>query len=539
MNDSKNNIKKLKEAIKHDIVHTWFNNIKKNKKFFLSDSTGVNIKARKVLTGVILMQEFLKKKIPQKENNIATIIPTSVAGSLVNIALLNLGKTVCHLNYTSDLNSLDNSIKISNANTLITSKKFISILNDKGFNLSNSIAKLNIVYLEDLKTYANTFKKIKYYLLTFIHVSILKWLFAQKNQPDKTAFILFSSGSENTPKGIRLSHKNIVGNVIQSSYMLNIQNNDVLIGTLPIFHSFGLTVCAILPQLIGISAVYHPDPTDGVTISELVSKYKGTMLFATPTFLRLYTKNQKINPQLFQNLNKVIVGAEKLPENTKKEFQERFNVNVYEGYGTTETSPVISCNSPNNEQIQNKASTVGRPLIGTKVIIVDPKTYKELDIDQEGLVMVSGIQVMQGYLGDNLKTQNVLKTINDAIFYNTGDRGKMDKDGFLTIIDRYARFVKIAGEMMSLSKLEFEICKHVKDIEVCATSLYDDKKGEKIILLHTGDINIKKLKQELLGSINPLFIPNNFIQVNEIPKLGSGKVNFSKVKQIAKDNLIR
>jgi acyl-[acyl-carrier-protein]-phospholipid O-acyltransferase/long-chain-fatty-acid--[acyl-carrier-protein] ligase len=169
MNDSKNNIKKLKEAIKHDIVHTWFNNIKKNKKFFLSDSTGVNIKARKVLTGVILMQEFLKKKIPQKENNIATIIPTSVAGSLVNIALLNLGKTVCHLNYTSDLNSLDNSIKISNANTLITSKKFISILNDKGFNLSNSIAKLNIVYLEDLKTYANTFKKIKYYLLTCIN----------------------------------------------------------------------------------------------------------------------------------------------------------------------------------------------------------------------------------------------------------------------------------------------------------------------------------------------------------------------------------
>jgi acyl-[acyl-carrier-protein]-phospholipid O-acyltransferase/long-chain-fatty-acid--[acyl-carrier-protein] ligase len=524
-------MKRTDDYSKYDISHCWFSGIKKNKKFFLADSTGVKIEARKILVGVLLMQDFLKAKMPYEEKNIAMIMPASVAGSLANIALLNLGKTICHLNYTSDAKSLNNSIEISNVNTLLTSKKFINKLKDKGFDISSSIGKLNIIYLEDLKSYATAVKKIKYYLLTFLQSSILRWLFAQKNQPDKTAFVLFSSGSESMPKGIRLSHRNIVGNVMQSNDRLNAKEDDVLIGILPIFHSFGLTVCTILPQLIGLSVVYHPDPTDGITIAELTSNYRGTILFATPTFLRLYTTNKKIHSHSFQTLNKVIAGAEKLPENIRAEFQKKFGLEVYEGYGATETSPVISCNAPNDKQ-QNKIGTVGKPLIGTQVLIVDPETYNKLDVNEEGLIMVAGVQVMQGYLGDK---ESAFKVIEGTKFYSTGDRGKIDQDGYITIIDRYSRFAKIAGEMISLSKLESEIYKHIgESIEICATYLEDNKKGEQLVVLHTEEIDIDGLKHKLINDINPLFIPKKFLQVDQIPKLGSGKVGFSEVREIAK-----
>lgn len=531
-------IKELEQKIIYDISHSWFNNIKNNKKFFLTDSTGKYLKSRKILVGVLLMQEFFKNRITDNKENIATIIPTSVAGSIVNISLLNLGKTICHLNYTSDLKALNDSIKMSNVETLITSKEFIKKLSEKGFDVSEPIKNLNIIYLEDIRKYSNIFKKLKYLFYSFKSIDKLKAQFiTQENQLDKTAFILFSSGSENSPKGIMLSHKNIVGNVMQASDMLKAKPGDVLMGTLPIFHSFGLTICTLLPQLIGLSAVYHPDPKDGPKVAELISKYKATTLFSTPTFLRLYIKNKKISAKSFKTLNMVCCGAEKLSDEVRIEFKNKFNIDVYEAYGTTEASPAVSANIHNKDgEINNKIGTVGKALIGTKVIIVNPQTYEELAIGEEGLIMIAGVQIMKGYLGDNTK-KDTFKTINGLRFYNTGDRGKIDADGFITIIDRYSRFAKIAGEMISLSRLETEIYKHLEDIEICTSCLTDTSTGEQIALLHTGTINTDTLKSKLTSVINPLFIPKKFIQVEEIPKLGSGKINFSEVKNIAKERM--
>jgi len=529
----------MDKNINTNISKLWFKNIKKHKKFFIADSTGAHLNNTKILVAVMLVGKFLQNRLTNKQN-VATILPSVVSASVVNMALLNLGKTVCHLNYIAGNASLHSALELAKADTIITSTQFLEKLNEKGYDFSALFSNVNVVYLEEIKEYSNIVKKIKYLFYTFLPSNILYKTFAKNSKPDSTAFILFSSGSENTPKGIKLTHKNIIGNVIQVRNMLDLDYDDVFMATLPIFHSFGLTICIIMPQLTGIKTVYHPDPTDGLQIAELIDKYKCSVMCSTPTFLRLYTTNNKIKPESFQTLKKFVVGAEKLTNKIRTDFINKFGVELYEGYGATETSPVISCNifdklvSDNlDSQIGKKIGTVGRAIIGTKVLIVDHETYQELETSQEGMIIIGGVQVMKGYVDNEAQTKKVIKNINGIDFYITGDKGRIDEDGFITIIDRYSRFAKIAGEMVSLSSLELEITKYIKDMEICITNLLDSKKGERIVLLHTDTIDIKKLKKILASNINPLFIPRDFIKVDEIPKLGSGKTNFFVVKELA------
>jgi acyl-[acyl-carrier-protein]-phospholipid O-acyltransferase/long-chain-fatty-acid--[acyl-carrier-protein] ligase len=293
--------------------------------------------------------------------------------------------------------------------------------------------------------------------------------------------------------------------------------------------------------------VCHPDPTDVVTIAKGAAQNQATLLFGTSTFLRLYSMNRKVHPLMLKSLRMVIAGAERLNPDTREAFSLKFNKPVLEGYGATETSPVASVNIPdemdtNYWKIQqgNKAGTVGMPLPGTSFRIVDPNTLEELKTGEDGLILIGGPQVMKGYLHDEAKTAEVIEKIDDMRWYRSGDKGHLDSDGFLIIVDRYSRFAKLGGEMVSLSAVEETIRDALgdTDLELVAVNLPDDKKGEKIILLIANDMQAKDIKKKLLeAEMNPLMIPSKFTNVNAVPKLGSGKTDFATSKKVATGEL--
>jgi acyl-[acyl-carrier-protein]-phospholipid O-acyltransferase/long-chain-fatty-acid--[acyl-carrier-protein] ligase len=291
--------------------------------------------------------------------------------------------------------------------------------------------------------------------------------------------------------------------------------------------------------------ICHPDPTDAVGIGKAVAKYNATVMFGTSTFLRLYAKNRKVHPLMFESLRLIVAGAEKLSPDVKEAFMKKFHKVIFEGYGVTESAPVASVNLPDiletdtfTVQVGNKEGSIGMPLPGTAFKIVDPNSLEELGVDEDGLILIGGPQVMLGYLKDETKTADVMADIDGVQWYKTGDKGHKDADGYLYIVDRYSRFAKLGGEMVSLGGIESDIkaCINDADVDLLAVNLPDEKKGEKVVLLIQGYENIEGLKKSLIDSgMNPLTIPAEIYAVENIPKLGTGKSDFSGAKALAKE----
>lgn len=514
-----------------------------NETIFVDSMTSLS--GHRFLTASILFKNLLKKDL--KEQNVAILLPSSVAGAFINYMVLLMGKTAINLNYTTQIDALKFSISGAQIKSVITSKKFVEKLQTRGFKIDEILEGLNVIFLEELKTKIS--RKAGLSILVCVKLLpsfILKLLFLTKTNKDDTAMILFSSGSEGVPKGVELSGDNILGNAQQIANLIDANNKDVFLGSLPLFHAFGIVVNTYLPLIEGIKCVAHPDPTDGLNIAKLVFKHKATIICGTSTFFRLYIKNQKIHPLMFESLRLVVAGAEKLREDVKIDFKKRFGKDILEGFGTTETSPVASVNLPNamsndfSVQVGQKAGTVGMAIPGTTIKIVDPVTFKELSANEEGMILISGIQVMKGYLGDLEKTNQVLKTIKGKTYYITGDKGKLDEDGFLTIIDRYSRFAKIGGEMISLTSVEDKVAKllELEDdslVDFIALNIEDEKKGEKIVLLisHINEDFVLNLKQKILDNFdNKLMIPQEIKIVKDIPKNGTGKKDFNAAKEL-------
>ena len=530
---------------------TIFDKLKEvGRKMIFADSTGLELSGHKFLTVSILFKDLIKNKI--EGQNIGLLLPSTAAGAFINNSVLMLGKTVVNLNYTAEINSLIKSVEKAEIKTIVASKKFIEKLQEKGIHLNELLEIVDVIYVEELKPQISKVKALFTLLsVKFVPSCILKMIHISKIQKDDTVVILFSSGSEGIPKGVELTSDNILGNTQQIAGILNLDDDDIIVGSLPIFHAFGITVTTFLPLIEGVKCVAHPDPTDGLGLGKLISKYKATIMCGTSTFYRLYTKNTKVHALMFDSIKLAVAGAEKLRDDVRADFKKKFGKDIYEGYGTTETTPVASCNIPNvlatddfTVQIGSKLNTVGMPLPGTKIKITDPETFEELAIGEEGMILIAGIQVMKGYLKDELKTQEVLKVIDGQTFYVTGDKGKVDNDGFVTIVDRYSRFAKLGGEMISLGAIEEKISKLIHKeneettIDFILTSLEDAKKGEKIILLVSGanqeQINI--LKEKIINSFeNKLMIPSTIHIVEDIPKLGTGKKDFKGARELAKE----
>ncbi len=521
----------------------WLETVKRmNTETTVVDTIGEPVNYHQFAAATINYSKLIRRNSP--EQNIGILLPTSSAGVLANMACLLSGKTVVNLNFTASKEALISALKKAEIKSIYTSRKFLQKLEKKGIDLNELFASTTVFYMEDLQQQISKPALISTLVMVkCLPLFILRAFFCRTVPLESPAAILFSSGSEGEPKGVMLSHRNIMANLKQISDVLNTEDSDVVMASLPLFHAFGLTVTTFLPLIEGLPIVCHPDPTDAVNIAKAIARYRATIFCGTSTFLRLYTKNRRVHPLMLDSLRIVVAGAEKLNDDVRQAFKLKFNKEIYEGYGATETTPVASVNIPDHldtrfwkVQSGSRLGTVGMPLPGSSFRIVDPVSLEQLTTDEDGLILIGGTQVMLGYLHDEEKTADVIVELDGQRWYKTGDKGHLDADGFLTIVDRYSRFAKLGGEMISLTAVEEQVRETLQDpeLDLVAVNLPDEKKGEKIVLLITSEIAMTDLKKAMLDhNINPLFIPSDLILVNEVPKLGSGKTDFNTAKRLA------
>lgn len=488
------------------------------------------------------------EKLVGGEKCIGVLIPPSGPGIMANLALLIRGKTVCNLNYSSTPENMDYCCQVAGVKTIITAHAFVDKLKQKGMALDKLLDHYTIYYLEDL---SRSLPKLAL-VLNFARVLLLPaWYlelrFFKKVNLDNVATIIFSSGSEGRPKGVELTHFNLMGNIKQCASVLNVGPEDVFLGLLPLFHAFGFSITTMLCMVEGIPVATCPDPTDIRLIGRVCAEFKVTILLATGTFLRMWGTSRYIHPLMFEHVRIVFAGAEKIREDVRNLYRSKFKLEIFEGFGCTETTPVASVNTRDvllrdykTVIVGNKPGTVGVPMPGSQFRVVDPDTMEELPLGEDGLLLVGGAQIMRGYLNDPERTEKAIAVINGKRWYKTGDKGHIDEDGFITIVDRYSRFAKLGGEMVSLGAVDFKISESplFDAVDHFAVAVPDGAKGEKIVLVYAGAPSEEEMKG-LLRQIGlpPIMVPGAVVKVEELPRLGSGKADVQTGKKIAMERL--
>jgi acyl-[acyl-carrier-protein]-phospholipid O-acyltransferase/long-chain-fatty-acid--[acyl-carrier-protein] ligase len=490
----------------------------------------------KVLAGAMCLGRHLRP-ILGDEKMVGIWLPSTVGGALTNITLALLGKTSVNLNYTSAPASVQSAIRQCAIRHVLTSKRFLEKAPlDPG-------PDVQLVYLEDLREQISNSERLRAFLKVLLLPGWVMehWVLGLGRQSiDDLATVVFSSGSTGEPKGVMLTFRNVTANADAMVQIIELSHRDRALGILPFFHSFGYTVTLWVPLQVGASAVYHPDPRQAKKIGELCRTHRCTIFLNTPTFLRFCLR--QCDPGDFQSVRMLATGAEKLPQPLALDFQKKFGVLPMEAYGCTELSPAVSANVPDRDldgfkQIGNRPGTIGQPLPGVTVRVVDPNTFEPRPPGEEGLLLVYGPNVMKGYLHRDELTRQVIR---DG-WYVTGDMAKIDPDGFITITGRLARFAKVGGEMVPLEKIEEELHAILQTSEqVCAvTSVPDESRGERLVVLHVplhDGHEVRSLCQQLSSRGLPnLWVPaeRDFVQVSELPVLGSGKVNLQRLKEMA------
>ncbi|MCX7123598.1 MAG: AMP-binding protein [Gammaproteobacteria bacterium] len=518
------------------IIESWLEQSKAlGARLAVADSTGAKLTHHRLITAVLTLRSRFFTMLAA-DTRVGVCLPSSAGGITVLLTLLSLGKTVVNLNYTASIASLQAAIQEAGIHHIITSRRFLDQLAKKGFEIEGVFEGVELIFLEEVRKTIQQKELLKNFLIAkFSPVSLLKMMLVNPIGSNQVATILFSSGSEGKPKGIELTHRNIVGNARQAADALEARADDVIFSILPTFHAFGLTATTLLPLIEGITTICHPDPTDTATIGELAKQYKVSILCGTSTFFRLYAKARNLPAEAFRTLRIVVAGAERLAPEVRVLFEEKFKKTIYEGYGTTELSPVAHVNRPDTaHEIRQKMGTVGTSIAGSMVRILDPETDEELPIGESGMVVIGGVNVMKGYLDQPEKTNAVLLYHHGIRWYKTGDKGRLDHQGFLTILDRYSRFAKLGGEMISLGAIEQQInlTLNHEEVEILAVAVPDLKKGEKVVLLHAGPLSSDEMETVVRESALPnLMRPAEYQHVEAIPKLGSGKTDFAKAKR--------
>jgi acyl-[acyl-carrier-protein]-phospholipid O-acyltransferase/long-chain-fatty-acid--[acyl-carrier-protein] ligase len=464
---------------------------------------------------------------------VGILLPPSIPGALVNLAAMLMGKVPVNLNYTVSNETLASCAKQCDLKTIISARAFLERVHIQ--------PPVEAILLEDLAAKPRFSERVAAALaaaLLPVH-ALMRFAGAEQiPKLDDLATIIFSSGSTGEPKGVMLTQYNLASNVAQLDQVFLLEPNDRIMGILPFFHSFGFTATLCLPAAVGVGAVFHPNPLDSRAIGALINKYVVTFLLATPTFLNTYLR--RCTPEEFGSLRFVMAGAEKLPERVAVAFEDHFGIRPLEGYGCTECSPVVTVNTDDFRaasfrQVGTKRGSIGHPLPGITVKIIDPETRQPLDIDQPGLLLVRGPNVMQGYLNHPEKTAEVLR---DG-WYNTGDIATVDEDGFLRVTDRLSRFSKIGGEMVPHIKVEEELQELAGASEqmFVVTAVPDEKKGERLIVLHTAsEEQLEECVSGLAKSDLPaLWRPrrDQFVRLEKLPYLGTGKLDLRKARELA------
>src|SRR5213593_3641593 len=372
---------------------------------------------------------------------------------------------------------------------------------------------------------------------------LLRLLQIPKKGGHAEAVLLFTSGTTGEPKGVVISHRNVVGNVSQFRELLDARKTDAILASLPFFHTFGSTVTLWYPLIEGVRIVTYPNPLEGAKCAALIDRYKLTFLLATPSFLRLYLR--KAEPEQLRTLRLIIVGAEKLPLDLASHFEKVFHKKVFEGYGLTETAPVVSVNLPGPEprkpgervQPSSRLGSVGRLAPGIAAEIREPETDRKLSLYEAGMLWLRGPNIFEGYLHDPKQTAEVLC----HGWLKTGDIGRFDEDGFLYIEGRLSRFSKIGGEMVPHETIESKIVDLLElsgrdERPIAIVGVQDEAKGEALVLLSAEDIELADLRKKLQDAGVPnLWIPKQVHGVEAIPVLASGKLDLKKCNEVAAD----
>jgi acyl-[acyl-carrier-protein]-phospholipid O-acyltransferase / long-chain-fatty-acid--[acyl-carrier-protein] ligase len=475
----------------------------------------------------VLLAGHIRRRTGSQEKMIGLLLPATVGGALANLGVVLAGRVPMNLNFTGGAEAMAYATGQCEIRTVITSKVFLA--------KAKLDAPDGAVYLEDILASIGGAAK----LLGLLKARLLpaSWL-TPKRDSDDLATVIFSSGSTGVPKGIMLSHFNLSSNVDAVLQLFALDEKDRIIGVLPFFHSFGFMATIWLPLFTGCGVVYHPNPTDAKVIGELIQKYKGTFLLSTPTFCGTYMR--KCTREQFASLRFVVVGAEKLREPLRQEFLETFGIDLLQGYGMTEMSPVVAVNAPDFRagkeiQIGTKHGTVGLPIPGVAVRVVDLDTGEPLPPGREGMLLVKGPNRMLGYLNEPERTAEVFQ--DD--WYVTGDMAKVDEDGFVAITDRISRFSKVGGEMVPHLLVEDLISKACNDTACAVTGLPDERKGERLAVLYTApDVTPEELWRRLAETDLPkLWLPKleNIHCVEALPVLGTGKLDLRRVRTLAQE----
>jgi len=347
---------------------------------------------------------------------------------------------------------------------------------------------------------------------------------------DDDAVILFTSGSEKEPKGVQLSHRNILSQVKSICSIIEIFDNDVILANLPYFHVYGFTVTLWLPIYVGATIVFYANPLEYKTIATIIREERPSIMVGTPSFLSGYVR--KSDPGDFASLRIVMCGADKCPESLRQEYLDKHGITVYEGYGTTETSPVISANLPGI----NKPGSVGRVIANVQVKIENYNTGDECKPNEVGRILVKGDLVMKGYFDEFEETSMRVR----HGWYDTGDMGYLDEDGYLWHAGRLKRFVKIGGEMVSLVRVENVLERLLpEEVECCVVEVPDLQKGARIIAAVTKPLDERKTLKQMAEGLPKLALPREFIVMDELPKMGSGKIDFRTVTAMVNEHMAR
>jgi acyl-[acyl-carrier-protein]-phospholipid O-acyltransferase/long-chain-fatty-acid--[acyl-carrier-protein] ligase len=453
------------------------------------------------------------KRHSKRGEKVGIMLPTGAGSIIAFFALLAAGRVPAMMNFTAGKRNLQLACKAAEITSIVTAHRFIKLA-DLGGLIESLSDTAEFLYLEDLRGEMNLKDK-----LVAVLGPIFPWAFRAHNKWSDPGVILFTSGTEGDPKGVVLSHANVVGNVEQIRCHIDLRTSDIVFNPLPTFHCFGLTGGALLPLFSGMKAALYPSPLHTKTIPERVRTTGSTVLFATDTFVSRYARAG--NQGDLDKLRFAVCGAERVRDETRAMIKKKYNFPILEGYGATEASPVIAVNQPEN----NRYGTVGRLLPGVEARLEDVP-----GIEKGGRLYVRGVNVMKGYLRPS--APGVLEPPADD-WHDTGDIVEIDEEGYVAIKGRAKRFAKIAGEMVSLAVVE-NCAKAVwPDNEHVATCRPDKKKGETIIL--TSDCSDAN-RSELLAwaqshGVAELAIPRKIEIAEAIPVLGTGKVDYVAVER--------
>lgn len=499
----------------------------------------------RVLAIASALSRYLRQETSKKR--VGIVLPPGIGGLIANIAVLLAGKVPVNLNFTAGRASVEHAITTSDIDRFITADIFVRKAQQFPWPPSRQL-----ILIERLLPLMKR-KIISWMILCRIFPAALLALLLGVSRKGGTeeALLLFTSGSAGNPKGVVLSHRNLIANVIQFGSRLGLRRNDSILGCLPLFHSFGCTVTLWYPIIGGVDLVTYPSPLEAKKLGELIEKYRISLMIATPTFLRGYLRG--VNREALASIKLCVTGAEKLPSPVAEAFELKFGKRVFEGYGLTETSPVSNVNLPNpaplGEESQGYAwlpsyrqGSVGQMVPGLAIRITHPETHAPQSIHSSGMIWFKGANIFEGYLNDIKKTAEVK---DQDGWFRTGDIGRVDTDGFLYIEGRLSRFSKIGGEMVPHETVEEALVKAMgleneTTRKIAVIGVPDADKGEALVLLTAmpggpEHQEILDLRYRLLESgMTPLWIPKKMIRLAEIPILSSGKLDVQSCEKLAR-----